>query len=385
MPKKQYWSISMGKKRILVLTEMSFQGSGYYYLMSPILEGLSKDYEIKVIGLSYDESEHHFGFSITGCKSLQDSVAIAQNIIKMWTPDLFICGLDIPLQTTIFDALKPLGVKYVAVTPLENPPLTQTWAAQLMQMNFVFFISELGKQAALKAGMKNVDHLLVGADTKTFYPADTEERNKIREDLGVSNEFVILTVADNQERKNIWAEFEIISKLKKDGMKVKFILVTREHSPVGNKLRDLALDYDLNKELVIIERGIGVVQLRSLYVAADVYLSTSKAEGLGIPILEAMACGTPVVATDTGAITELLDEHRGFLIGYEYEFRDVWGNSIRRMIDTDGAFKTISIIKDSNGAATVNVRKDALEYVKARTFDIPTQQMKEKIEELTNE
>ena len=78
---------------------------------------------------------------------------------------------------------------------------------------------------------------------------------------------------------------------------------------------------------MIVERGVDTTQLRNLYVASDAYLSTSKAEGLGIPILEAMACGIPVVATDTGAITELLEDGRGFLVEPEYKFRDVWGNS----------------------------------------------------------
>jgi len=372
----------MDKKKILVMTEMAFQGSGYYYLMSPILEGLSKlDYDIKVVGLSYKGEEYNYGFSIVGANSVQDGVAISQNIIKIWKPDLFICGLDIPLQINIYSALKPLGVKYVAITPLENPPLTQTWAAQLMEMDFVFFISELGKQAALKAGLTNVDHIQVSSDTESFYPAEEEERNKIREDLGIDDNLVIFTVADNQERKNIWAEFEIISKLKKSGVKVKFILVTRESSPVGYKLRDLAIDYDLNKELMVIERGVDKQQLRNLYVASDVYLSTSKAEGLGIPILEAMACGTPVVATDTGAIHELLMDGRGHLIQPEYKFRDVWGNSWRFMIDTEAASHTI-ILKCSTEKSDTSL---ALEYVKSRTSDIPTAQLDQKIKELTNE
>ena len=370
----------MDKKRILVLTEMSFQGSGYYYLMSPMLEGLSKDYDIKVIGLSYLGEEHNYGFSITGANSLQDSVVIAQNIIKLWKPDLFICGMDIPLQITIHDAIKSLGVKYIAVTPLENPPLCQTWAAELMGMDYVMFISELGKVSAQKAGLTKVDHLLVGADTENFYPADKDEYKKVREDLGISDEFVVITVADNQERKNLWAEFVILSKLKERGHKVKFILVTREHSPVGHKLRDLALDYNLNKEFTIIERGITKQQLRNLYIASDVYLSTSKAEGLGIPILEAMACGIPVVATDTGALTELLLDTRGFLVEPEYEFRDVWGNSIRSLIDIDAAIEVLENVKEIK---TVT-QEYALEYVQGRTFDIPVRQMKEKIEEVLN-
>lgn len=369
----------MNKKKLLVLTEMAFQGSGYYYLMSPILEELSKEYDIKVVGLSYEGGEHNFGFSITPATEVREAVAISQAIIQIWKPDLFICGLDVPLQIAIHTAIQQFGVKYIAVTPLENPPLTQSWAAKLMGMDYVFFISELGKQAALKAGLTNVDHLQVAADTKNFYPVSDEERNKLREDLGITDEFTILTVADNQERKNIWAEFEIISKLKKAGKKVKFILVTREHSPVGHKLRDLAMDYDLNKELVIIERGIDKEQLHNLYVASDVYLSSSKAEGYGLPIVEAMASGLPVVATDTGAITELLEDGRGQLIGYSYEFKDVWGNEVRRMIDIDESFETLLCLSDY--PETID---KALDYVKTRTIDIPVAQMKNKIEELTN-
>lgn len=372
----------MEKKKILVLTEMAFQGSGYYYLMSPILEEMSKEYDIKVVGLSYEGKEHNFGFSITPAGDVRESVAISQAIIQMWKPDIFICGLDIPLQMVIHNAIQQLGIKYIAVTPLENPPLTQSWAAALMSMDYVFFISELGKKSALKAGLTNVDHLQVAADTKTFYPVSEDERNKLRSDLGITDEFTILTVADNQERKNLWAEFEIISKLKKDGKKVKFILVTREQSPVGYKLRDLAMNYDLNKELVIIERGIDSNQLHNLYVASDVYLSTSKAEGLGIPILEAMASGLPVVATDTGAITELLEYNRGYLVPPEYEFRDPWGNSIRRMIDIQEAFGILNSASESPLLRISSIQ--ALDYVRTRTIDIPVAQMTKKVEELTN-
>lgn len=372
----------MDKKKVLVLTEMAFRGSGYYYLMTPILELLSRDYEIKVVGLSYEGEEYLYGFSIVGAKTLEDAVRSAQNIIHHWKPDIFICGADIPLQLSIFPNINTMGVKYIAITPLENPPLTQSWAAQLMAMSHVFFISELGKQSALKAGLTKVDHLQVGIDTETFFPARDGERQKIRENLGITDEFVVLTVADNQERKNLWAEFVILSKLKLAGKKIKFILVTREHSQVGNKLRDLAIDYDLNKELTIIERGIDTTQLRNLYIASDIYLSASKAEGLGIPILEAMACGLSVVGCDTGAIHELLMDGRGYLIDPEYKFRDVWGNSWRFMIDTEKAYQEILGLCDTPATESV-VR--ALEYIRSRTFYIPTEQVKKIIEEITNE
>ena len=46
----------------------------------------------------------------------------------------------------------------------------------------------------------------------------------------------------------------------------------------------------------------------ALYSAADVYLHTSEYEGFGLPVLEAMACGTPVVARDVASIPEIVDD-----------------------------------------------------------------------------
>ena len=47
-------------------------------------------------------------------------------------------------------------------------------------------------------------------------------------------------------------------------------------------------------------------QLAELYAACDVFLTASRSEGFGLPILEAMACGTPVVATRTGCASDVI-------------------------------------------------------------------------------
>lgn len=52
------------------------------------------------------------------------------------------------------------------------------------------------------------------------------------------------------------------------------------------------------------------VALRDIYASCDVFIAPSRLEGFGLPILEAMACRTPVVATQTGCAEDVIEEGR---------------------------------------------------------------------------
>lgn len=55
-------------------------------------------------------------------------------------------------------------------------------------------------------------------------------------------------------------------------------------------------------------------QIKDLYAACDAWLFASRCEGFGLPILEAMACRTPVVGTPVGAAPELIGQGGGVLV-----------------------------------------------------------------------
>lgn len=79
--------------------------------------------------------------------------------------------------------------------------------------------------------------------------------------------------------------------------------------------------------------------LAMLYNAADVYLGAAMSEGFGIPIVEAQACGTPVIVTDFSAMPELVRW------GYKVPPRDMWWtpmNSWQAFPDVDGITEALN-------------------------------------------
>jgi len=75
--------------------------------------------------------------------------------------------------------------------------------------------------------------------------------------------------------------------------------------------------------------------LREIYASCDAWIIASRSEGFGLPILEAMACRTPVIATPAGAAPELIAKGGGILAPHENP--EAIANAFARIADMPDA------------------------------------------------
>jgi glycosyltransferase involved in cell wall biosynthesis len=81
--------------------------------------------------------------------------------------------------------------------------------------------------------------------------------------------------------------------------------------------------------------------IRGLYASCDAWIVASRSEGFGLPILEAMACRTPVIATPAGAAPELIAQGGGVLVRIEDE--QALAHAIQNIVKMDEAsWRTMS-------------------------------------------
>lgn len=373
--------------RVIFISDFGQKGSGYLRISAALCQGL-KDlgFDVKALGLGYEREEHFYTFSLLPCVNSKEVEVSLHNLNLMWQPHVVVCAMDVPYQATFGEMAKKYNLPYICITPLESDPLCPSWAITLAQLGKLFMISEFAVNECKKMELP-AEHLQVGMDVKSWRQATKEEKLKFRESIGIDkDEFVILTVADNQERKNLGAAFEIVGQVKKQLKKTKlrYILVTREHTKVGWNIRDLAITNGINKETIVMERGLDFKLLWSVYALSDLFLITSKAEGLCMPVLEAMSVGLPVVATKTGALIEHLIDGKGFLVEPEYITPpDPWGNSHRYFISRKLATRAIVGYYQSP-ENYIDMLAKARKYVESRTWDIPIEQLRKAIVEVVN-
>lgn len=153
-------------------------------------------------------------------------------------------------------------------------------------------------------------------DTEAFKPTESDVRKR----MGISpNEPIVLCVGRLEARKGIHELSEAMPLIRQKVPQVRFILVGQDTdtAPTGGSFRKYVLAQGRERNLaerILFLENLPHRELVALYSACDLFVFPSLRENDGAPPLQAMACGSPVVATATSVSVDLSQGDPGIAI-----------------------------------------------------------------------
>jgi len=173
-----------------------------------------------------------------------------------------------------------------------------------------------------------------------FHPLPEAERTRLKSlILGKDrvDHFVVLYVSRNARRKmpsDIILSFKMFldEMEKKHGhRKASLVLHTDPMDPEGPNLHHVIDMFHLRDHIVFSKERIGFEQMNALYNVSDTVVNRSCNEGFGLPTLEMMMAGKPIIVLKTGGLTrQVEDSETGeqYGIGLDPEVRTLVGNQM---------------------------------------------------------
>ncbi len=146
---------------------------------------------------------------------------------------------------------------------------------------------------------------LAGVDTNTFYSLKKHKN---------SNKLKILMAARMVPCKDHHILLKALKVIKqKNILNFELTLLGKSNTPLKTKIVNIIKDYNLEKDVNIIEK-IPHDKMRDTYCSHNIFILPSKSEGVGLVVPEAMACGLPVIISDSvGAKDYVIEEKNGLI------------------------------------------------------------------------
>lgn len=175
-------------------------------------------------------------------------------------------------------------------------------------------VSAFGHERLIELGPDDWDVPYVphAVDTAVFKPP--ADRQALREEMGTAGQFVIGICSANRDgvRKGFPEQLAAFARFARRHDDARLALFTVLDSVNGLPLAEIISDFGIMDKVIAMpayEQVAGLLAedfMATWYGSLDVLSMCSYAEGFGVPALEAQACGTPVVATDCSALSELV-------------------------------------------------------------------------------
>lgn len=266
-----------------------------------------------------------------------------------------------------FDRSTAVSVSLYDLIPLLNPdhylkPNThyakyyETKVGYLKQARVLLSISESSRQEGLKhlaLPNKSVVNISTAIEPR-FQPLHLESKSadQLRLKFGITRSFVFYT-GGADERKNLPRLIQAFSSLP-SSLRASHQLLLSGKIPEGNitQLQHFADSCGLNSNELLFIGYITDEELIQLYNLCKLFVFPSWHEGFGLPVLEAMSCGAPVICSKTSSLPEVI----GLEDALFDPFDQVAIHNKMKLALEDGAFRT-------------NLRKHGLQRARQFSWD----------------
>lgn len=143
-----------------------------------------------------------------------------------------------------------------------------------------------------------IDVIYQGCSSIFHVPVESDKVNRVKERYGINGRYVI-QVGTIEYRKNLELSVKALSALPPD---VTLVAIGRDRKGYLLKVMRTARDLGVANRIKVIS-GAPFEDLPALYAGAEISLYPSRYEGFGLPVLESLSIGTPVIAA-TGSCLE---------------------------------------------------------------------------------
>ena len=245
---------------------------------------------------------------------------------RQWNADVVILLCDLlTMEPTQF---AKTGCPVLAWTPVDCDPLGEadfialTYARQAGADMRPVAMSEHGRAMIEAAIGEPVPVIYHGISTDMFRP-DPAAGKQWRAARGIpAGAFLISIVGVNDQcdRKGFVPQLQAFAQFARRHRDAVMYLHTEAQDPGGINLAKVALSLGLRHRVLFADEDERAADLHDacymagMYNATNLYTQCSRGEGFGIPVIEAMACGVPVVATRASAQSELVPRNAGWLV-----------------------------------------------------------------------
>ncbi len=168
-----------------------------------------------------------------------------------------------------------------------------------------------------------------GFDPAIYHPITADERQALRRQLGWEDDFVFLNVSVMSNRKGVGLLLKAFAQIVQRYPQAKLVLKGREAifgsrqsiSSSSRAVLTVAEADRMRPRCQYLGDTLSFREVAHLYQAADAYVAPYMAEGFNLPVLEAAACGLPVICTQGGPTDDFT--HPDFALGIKSQRRAI--------------------------------------------------------------